>query len=389
MRKKREQGITLVALIITIIILVILAAVTIKSVLKNGIVDKALAGTENYAKEQYKEVDKLEEMASKIDDAVDKIENITAGTIPTITIKEQDKWTREKTVTITKKKGYTTKYTLDGTEPSETNGNVYEETITVKDNCKIKAVYISSENEKGRVVEKEITKIDKLSPKTPTIEVTAGKHSMGIKVVTAEDKEATDKDGKSDIASYKYHCDSTGKNWESEWITDTTYTFGEVYGDLAGVNCIIYVEAKDNAGNTERSTNSTSKTTCLNTTYYRTRSNFPIMTAGDYVFYKTGEGAAIIGHLYTEEWVHPLIVSNTSSACLMSRNVSDEVEYCGGSGCFEYHGVTYYYSDLNAAVRPDTVTDFCKFPCIFRRNDLTLWPREIAAPFFLDNYYAD
>lgn len=44
-----ENGITLVALIITIIILVILAAVSIAAVYNMGIVNYAVNGTQNYA----------------------------------------------------------------------------------------------------------------------------------------------------------------------------------------------------------------------------------------------------------------------------------------------------------------------------------------------------
>ncbi len=56
MRKEtNEKGITLVALIITIIILVILAAVSIGQVTSHKIVDVAVNGTESYVYEQAKD----------------------------------------------------------------------------------------------------------------------------------------------------------------------------------------------------------------------------------------------------------------------------------------------------------------------------------------------
>ena len=53
MQFNKEKGITLVALMITIIILIILAAVTIFSVTNHNIIGKATTGTEEYAKGQH------------------------------------------------------------------------------------------------------------------------------------------------------------------------------------------------------------------------------------------------------------------------------------------------------------------------------------------------
>ena len=68
-----EKGITLVALIITIIILVILAAVTIKEVFGNGFLDIAIKGAENYAIAQTNEMDKVNEIDNFIKDKVNEI----------------------------------------------------------------------------------------------------------------------------------------------------------------------------------------------------------------------------------------------------------------------------------------------------------------------------
>ena len=71
---KKESGITLVALIITIIILVILAAVTIKEVFGNGFLDLAAKGAENYAIAQTEEENMMNELENFIKDKVADIE---------------------------------------------------------------------------------------------------------------------------------------------------------------------------------------------------------------------------------------------------------------------------------------------------------------------------
>lgn len=69
----KEKGITLVSLIITIIILVILSAVTIKSVFKDGFLELAAKGTENYIIAQTNEMNKLNEVDNFIKDEIDDI----------------------------------------------------------------------------------------------------------------------------------------------------------------------------------------------------------------------------------------------------------------------------------------------------------------------------
>lgn len=77
--RQAETGITLVALIITIIILVILVAVSITVVYRTKIVNYAINGTYNYIGEGIKENRILEETESKIESAVDRINNIIEG----------------------------------------------------------------------------------------------------------------------------------------------------------------------------------------------------------------------------------------------------------------------------------------------------------------------
>lgn len=74
-----ERGITLIALIITIIILVILAAVSIRAVYEMGIVGYAINGTQQYAEKAKEENQMLDETGRRIEDAVSKVKEIQGG----------------------------------------------------------------------------------------------------------------------------------------------------------------------------------------------------------------------------------------------------------------------------------------------------------------------
>lgn len=74
-----EKGITLVALIITIIVLIILAAVTIVSFKNSNLIGTAINGTINYANAQADEAYKSEELAKMLDEAVLKISQNRKG----------------------------------------------------------------------------------------------------------------------------------------------------------------------------------------------------------------------------------------------------------------------------------------------------------------------
>lgn len=73
---RQEKGITLVALIITIIVLVILAAVSIAAVYQSNIVNYAVNGAQSYANEAGKENKILESTASIMSSTVSAIQSI-------------------------------------------------------------------------------------------------------------------------------------------------------------------------------------------------------------------------------------------------------------------------------------------------------------------------
>lgn len=72
---KGQKGITLVALVVTIIVLIILAGVSIALVLgDNGIITKAKQGKTNYAIGANEEHDQMANAESWFDTEIDKID---------------------------------------------------------------------------------------------------------------------------------------------------------------------------------------------------------------------------------------------------------------------------------------------------------------------------
>lgn len=72
---KKDSGITLVALVITIIILILLTVVSIKIAIDSNLISITVGGTENYNKEQTKEAEEL----TKIEDLLKSIKKGEGG----------------------------------------------------------------------------------------------------------------------------------------------------------------------------------------------------------------------------------------------------------------------------------------------------------------------
>ena len=76
---RTEKGITLVALIITIIVLVILAAVSIAAVYNSKVVDYAVNGAVNYSSESVNENNILSGTTSLLESTLVRIDEIING----------------------------------------------------------------------------------------------------------------------------------------------------------------------------------------------------------------------------------------------------------------------------------------------------------------------
>ena len=88
-KNKKENGITLIALIITIIILVILAAVSIRAAYNSGIIDYSINGTRRYMEEEKKEQSTLSETESHLKSLLEKISNLEQSNV------EAHDWVRD------------------------------------------------------------------------------------------------------------------------------------------------------------------------------------------------------------------------------------------------------------------------------------------------------
>ena len=75
---KEEKGITLVALIITIIVLIILAAVTIMSFQDSNLINTAVNGTINYANAQSYEQQAMEDLYTTLSQKINAVEKAQA-----------------------------------------------------------------------------------------------------------------------------------------------------------------------------------------------------------------------------------------------------------------------------------------------------------------------
>lgn len=71
---KSSKGITLVALVITIILLLILAGVTLKIVLDQGFIDKAQTAVDKYDEAATNETDQIKNFVDKATNLIEKID---------------------------------------------------------------------------------------------------------------------------------------------------------------------------------------------------------------------------------------------------------------------------------------------------------------------------
>ena len=299
----KERGITMIALVITIIVLIILAGISIAAITGDeGIIKKGDKAKEETEISQYKE--KLEvirhgEYADGYTLSVDAFLDKYAKAV------KEDKMFKEarevtadhenKIVIVVTKEGYRFEVTIEettyvGNEDGEgntevdiskvkisitsspeswTNGKVkvkitsnvtkvskeysidggknwnkYENEIEVADNgTEVQARGVNEKSEKTEVVKKKIENIDRLAPNIFAPTVKATKNRLEITASTT-DKEATTKDGKSGIKGYKFSKDN-GSNWTG-LITEGRYTYDNLQ---SGTTYPIKVKAIDNAGN--------------------------------------------------------------------------------------------------------------------------------------------
>ena len=224
---KSEKGITLIALIITIIVLVILAAVTLNSIFGSNIIGLATNGAINYSEEQQKELGMLDEVS-------DLLGEITGDTdrpmMPSITLGgdkgNNNIFTTNVTVAISinRQIGQTEviklHYQINGGEEQITEEDV-SLTIETEGTTTVTAW---TENEKGNLSDKKETSftINKTAPSNPTIRLNGDlgdnnyyKSNVGV-TINAGDA--------SNIASIRYKVEGANPIEETE-VQGTTASF--------------------------------------------------------------------------------------------------------------------------------------------------------------------
>ena len=224
---KQEGGITLIALIITIIVLVILAAVTLNSIFGSNIIGLATNGAINYAEEQQKELGMLNDVSDLLGDITGDTDRPMSPSISLNGTKgNNDIYTSNVTVTISINKGLEQTGTIklhykinDGEEQiteEDVSFEVSEEGTTT--------IIAWTENEKGNLSNNAETSftINKTAPSTPTINLNGTEGENGYYI---SDVGVTINAGNTaDVASIKYKVEGANPIEETE-ATGTTTNF--------------------------------------------------------------------------------------------------------------------------------------------------------------------
>ena len=266
----------------------------------------------------------------------------------TITI-DKEGWTNEDvtatitypdvTTSSTRKAGYGT--TLVNAQTASSSATAPTTSVTVSENG---YVYAEATDAAGNKVTAslQVTNIDKTAPSL-SISTTTTTRSITVT--------ATAQDSLSGISGYRFSKDN-GNTWTA-YQTSSTYTFDDLYGNVAGTSHNITVQVKDKIENT----NTVSKivSTSKNTTYYTQTANDLLCTIGGRNWYKSNDTDAIAGVLYRKgtdgDWTCPILVS-TSIEGVKYYTTHDYSVQTDDIGTVVYGGVTYYYSSSGQSM-PD------------------------------------
>lgn len=289
MKKTKENAITLVALVITIIVLLILAGVSIQAITNTGLFANAKKAKEKSIEAQLKEEislaiqdiqieetsnAKLFDMKSLIEKIPEKLNDITIESDGEESKGEYKGYnyriTKDYEVIIEGKTNIRIKTEI--TPKEYTKENVVMNVEITSNESPIKRIvepenlsknsegkYIVSKNgqykfivetENGDITEKTVTvsNIDKLPPKDFKPEIEKSGTTIKIKE-NAEDQEETEENACSGIEKYEYYID--GKKYDGNEITNLT--IGNTY--------LVYVIAFDKAGNSTKSSEESVKIT--------------------------------------------------------------------------------------------------------------------------------
>ena len=181
---RKEKGITVMTLAVTIIVMLILSAVAINvGIGEDGIINRAENAVDKYKEAAQNEKEAMDSISSQLDDILSGIDN-PVDDIDESPVIEITGWNSTGgVVTLEVKEGYSAEYQIEGEEWSNyTEGSQ----ITVENGKKISVRYYTDEGTKGKIASKIIR--DEVAPSiTVSIEEQTSS-TIRIKAV-AEDKE--------------------------------------------------------------------------------------------------------------------------------------------------------------------------------------------------------
>ena len=169
---------------------------------------------------------------------------------------EPTNWTNENVrATITYPNigaGYKKQYSLDNKTWHD-----YTRSVEIEQNGTLYARLLNSNDQEVTSTSKEITNIDKLAPKAFEAEIKQAVTNVVTVIGKTEDQEATEENGKSEVARY-YFSQNSGTNWSTNQnMSETQY----IYRNLEpNTQYGIMVRAIDGAGNTTETKVRTIKT---------------------------------------------------------------------------------------------------------------------------------
>lgn len=246
---KKEEGITLIALIITVVIMIILSVVTINIVVGGGLIDQAKNAAEQTGTSAKEEQEQLDNVSNKINSILEGID----GTIPGASdgletgsiIASPAIWENEEAkITLrTNEKGMRIQYQVNKID--ETNWNTEDSPIIVENLKHGDIVYARLTDGKRYGNYASVNILDK---NAPTISINTGtitENSIQI-ISNAVDAE-------SGIATYEYYLNDELK----DTLATNSYTFNEL-NEETSYN--IKVVVTDKAGNRNESNVITVKT---------------------------------------------------------------------------------------------------------------------------------
>ena len=242
---REEQGITLIALIIALLILIIISAVSISAIYEARIIDYAVNGSLNYAEAQEEELNQMTGVESKLESIIASIkgEGIPEGTI-TFT---EPKWNENGTATVvinTSEERFTLQYQIDGIEEEKWQDiERGTEIIGLEHGQTVYGRLYDGQN-----ASKEEASVDIQDKTGPIVTVSKGAVTTKSIQVTAssEDRQW----GMPDTVQYSYYIkeSSAGEYPKEASYTgpDTNYIFDNL---KQNTNYDIQITTQDKAGN--------------------------------------------------------------------------------------------------------------------------------------------